>query len=252
MAWRVFAASAIGTSHRKDGKPCQDAFAHRVEGEALVAAVCDGAGSCEFGHLGARAFSESVVQTMSAQVKTCLLCPEDEYDLFRSLAEDAVAEAREGVQDMAKRSEKEFSAFASTLVGVVAWPSRGHFFHIGDGYAVARPHVDNGHDMVSLPENGEYTNETYFVTGGKWHRHLRIVHLEVAIATVVLMSDGAAPFTMTKGQRELHRPFIDPIEHYLDQVSEAEGSQALASTLNDPRTHSITTDDKTLLIARWV
>jgi hypothetical protein len=74
---------------------------------------------------------------------------------------------------------------------------------------------------------------------------------DVPIETVVLMSDGAAPFAIGKGKQELHRPFIDPVQRYLDQASEADGTAALARTLEDPRTDSITTDDKTLLIARW-
>lgn len=44
MAWKIFAASATGKSHAERGLPCQDAFAHAVVGEVLIALVCDGAG----------------------------------------------------------------------------------------------------------------------------------------------------------------------------------------------------------------
>jgi len=250
MAWRVFAASAVGSSHREDGRPCQDAFAFRAQGETLVAAVCDGAGSCELSHFGARVLSESVVRWLAARAKEQILDPGTTQDGFRTLVESAIAEARAELEAMAKSAGKELAAYASTLVGVVAWPSRGHFFHVGDGYAVARPCAPEVGDVVSRPENGEYVNETYFVTGNEWRQHLRIACFDQAIATLVLMSDGAAPFAMARGHQALHRPFIDPVQRYLDTVAEAEGTEALAGTLGAPGTDSITNDDKTLLIAR--
>jgi hypothetical protein len=251
MGWRVFAASATGSSHREDGRPCQDASAHRVHGDALVAAVCDGAGSCELGHLGAALVSQAVVDALASCLGESVLRPDTSAASVKTLVEAAVAGARERLQAVATGSARELGAYASTLVAVVAWPGHGLFVHVGDGYAVARSAVSSGPDIVSLPENGEYVNETYFVTGEEWRQHLRTVLFDQPIAAVVLMSDGAAPFAMAKGHQELHRPFIDPVERYLDQVSEAEGAQALAGTLGDPRTDTITNDDKTLLIARW-
>ncbi|HMF44282.1 MAG TPA: PP2C family serine/threonine-protein phosphatase [Polyangia bacterium] len=251
MPWRVFAASATGPSHREDGRPCQDAFAHRTDGDTLIAVVCDGAGSCELSHVGARVVSESVVHAIAAQLGSKLVQADSSPEQWRKVVETVIASARDALQAVAKAAAGDVSAYASTLVGAVAWPSRLFFFHVGDGYAVARPRAADAPDIVSLPENGEYVNETYFVTGNEWQAHLRMAVHDVPIETVVLMSDGAAPFAIAKGNKELHRPFIDPVQRYLDQATEAEGNAALARTLEDPRTDSITTDDKTLLIARW-
>jgi hypothetical protein len=44
---------------------------------------------------------------------------------------------------------------------------------------------------------------------------------------------------------------MDPVEKFLETVTEDEGSAALAGTLGDERTYTITSDDKTLLIALW-
>jgi hypothetical protein len=251
MPWRVFAASATGTSHREDGRPCQDAFAHRAEGDTLIAVVCDGAGSCEQSHVGARVVSESVVHAIATQLGNNLVRSDSSAEEWKAVVETVITGAREALQAVARAAANDLGAYASTLVGAVASPSRLFFFHVGDGCAVARPRAPDARDIVSLPENGEYVNETYFVTGSEWLRHLRTALHEVPVETVVLMSDGAAPFAMAKGSQELHRPFIDPVQRYLDQAGEAEGAQALARTLEDPRTESITTDDKTLLIARW-
>ena len=51
MAWRAFAATAIGKAHIDAGTPCQDAVCVRVLGEVLIAVVCDGAVSRDYGVL---------------------------------------------------------------------------------------------------------------------------------------------------------------------------------------------------------
>lgn len=43
MGWRIYAASAVGSSHLDKGIPCQDACAFHVEGELLTAAGADAA-----------------------------------------------------------------------------------------------------------------------------------------------------------------------------------------------------------------
>ena len=65
-----------------------------------------------------------------------------------------------------------------------------------------------------------------------------------------MMTDGVQPFALNRawGMR-CSLPFIDPVLRYLQQSSEAEGSEALRATLDDPRTWAITGDDKTLLVA---
>jgi hypothetical protein len=70
-----------------------------------------------------------------------------------------------------------------------------------------------------------------------------------AVRVLALMSDGAAPFVMAKNNTGLFRPFMDPVERFLASTDEATGSAGIAGTLGDPRTHTITTDDKTLLVA---
>ena len=61
MAWRIYAAASIGSSHIEAGTPCQDAFAHAVVGDTMLGVVCDGAGSQALSHIGAQAVSSGVV-----------------------------------------------------------------------------------------------------------------------------------------------------------------------------------------------
>ncbi|EOF9264813.1 protein phosphatase 2C domain-containing protein [Klebsiella pneumoniae] len=43
----------MGSSHRQNQLPCQDAFCYRNLGDRLVAVVCDGAGSAAYSEQGA-------------------------------------------------------------------------------------------------------------------------------------------------------------------------------------------------------
>jgi len=135
---------------------------------------------------------------------------------------------------------------ACTVVGVVLSQDGGYLLHIGDGMAVVEL-VDDS-TILSLPENGEYANETYFVTGDDWLPHLRITPFSGTIRCISLMSDGAMPFAVSRGKTGMFKPFIDPVRSYLATVSETEGSEALLATLADERTWSITSDDKSLLL----
>ena len=132
------------------------------------------------------------------------------------------------------------------MVGVVAWPDGGWFFHLGDGAGVAR-HADGR--TLSSPENGEYANETFFLTGTAWREHLRITPIATPMRSVLLMTDGAMPFALAKGGQDVFIPFADPVERFLASAEENAGNAALHATLDDPRTCQITGDDKTLLVA---
>lgn len=246
MAWRVFAAAAIGKSHIDGGLPCQDAHAHTIVGDTLVAAVCDGAGSKSLSQLGSATVSAVVVRELAAHAKQAALASMD-VDSFHALAAAAVETARAEIAAMAAEQGADVSEYSSTLVAVVVDAAGGRFFHIGDGLGVAR---SAGEDCtISAPENGEYANETYFVTGEAWREHLRVTPIAHAPQRLAMMSDGAMPFAMAKGNAAVYAPFMDPVERFLATASEADGSAALLGTLADPRTDSITLDDKTLLIA---
>ena len=249
MAWKVCAAAAIGKSHIDGGIPCQDAFAQRVVGDTLVAIVCDGAGSQPLSHVGAAAVSAGVVDALAQRLlQGEALCAFDAA-AFTLLVGDLIAQARTSIEQRAATEGHELGNYACTLVGAIADGERGFFFHIGDGQAVLDGYDALQPPLMSLPENGEYANETYFVTGDAWREHLRITPMDRNQRAIVLMSDGAAPFVMTKGNAGLYRPFMDPVERFLISVPEADGSRGLAGTLEDPRTYTITGDDKTLLIA---
>lgn len=254
MSWRIYAASATGTSHIDKGIPCQDAFAFHAAGDVLVAVVCDGAGSAPRSDEGSRLLADTVARALGDRCEREPECLGGDAEAWFAIAADAVTLARDALSQTAQAAQAPLSSYAATLVGYAGDGRRGWFFHIGDGIAVAEPATpDDGEDSaaawVSLPSNGEYANETYFVTGDSWREHLRVSPLPAPIAHLALMSDGAMPFAMQKNNAGLFKPFFEPVARYLASVDEDQGSRALLATLEDPRTHGITSDDKTLLIA---
>jgi hypothetical protein len=248
MAWRVFAATATGASHLDAGLPCQDACAYELEGEVLCAVVCDGAGSVSVSDEGAQWVAGRMAHELRELVRAGHAPHEHPEPLVRAMLLELIDRVRNELDAKAHASGHVLNDYASTLVGAVCNAECGWLFHIGDGVAVAEPSTEEP-PLVSRPENGEYANETYFVTGADWASHLRLLPIERPLRLLALMSDGAAAFAMARGNTGLYRPFIEPVERYLAGVTEAAGQQALEATLADPRTHPITGDDKALLIA---
>ncbi|QWP76213.1 protein phosphatase 2C domain-containing protein [Lysobacter sp. K5869] len=249
MGWRIYAASAVGSSHLDKGIPCQDACAFHVSGDVLAAVVCDGAGSAAHSDIGARLIADALARALGERLGREPELLDAPRETFFAAAVEAVAQAREGVVERAQADGRALGDYAATVVGYAGDARRGWFLHIGDGIGVAEAASDDEDAVVSLPANGEYANETYFVTGESWREQLRVLPVPAPTARLALMSDGAMPFAMARGNAELYAPFIDPVSRYLASVDEAEGSRALHGTLADPRTHGITSDDKTLLIA---
>ena len=256
MNWRVFLASATGKRHLEEGTPCQDYGCHGFSRGLFVGVVCDGAGSAPESRKGA----EFVAQKLVAYLPDALA---DEFqgaadvDVFRVAVEAVLERARlelaeqQGICDPQDEGTGNASLrdYACTLVGCVSGEGRGFFFHIGDGFAV---HLNGpGPSTISFPENGEYSNETYFVTDRDWRDHLRLTPFVngEGESLVGLMTDGSSPFVIDRDRTGFYRPFIDPVANYLRAATETDGSQALQNLLENERTYEITSDDKTLLLA---
>lgn len=254
MSWRVFLASATGKRHLEEGTPCQDYGCYGLSRGLFVGVVCDGAGSAPESRKGA----EFVAQKLVAYL------PDTLADGFQA-GDLGVGASREGIETVLERIRLELAEqqgvedelaggmslrdYACTLVGCVSSQRGGLFFHIGDGFAVHRNGVSPS--TISFPENGEYSNETYFVTDKGWRDHLRLTPFVngEGESLVGLMTDGSSPFVIDRDRTGFYKPFIDPVVNFLRVASESDGSHALQNLLENERTYEITSDDKTLLLA---
>jgi len=248
MQWKVFFASAAGKYHLASNAPCQDSGHYVVIDDILVAAVCDGAGSASEGHLGSEFFARKVTELVAESIRSERFAKNAESD-YRDDLLAIIQEARSQMGEVALSRQLELRDFACTLVGCVSSKKTGCFFHIGDGFAIFLR--DSGESVLSHPENGEYTDETYFVTDDSWKEHLRVTPISNINrgCLIGLMSDGASPFAINRLKTGFYRPFIDPVVTFLSKATEHNGNQALKNVLENEKTLEITPDDKALLLA---
>ena len=261
--WRGVAASVIGSRHIRDGTPRQDAFAFEFVGDVAIGCVADGLGSQTRSHIGARLASERVVADLAVAVEALA-----EDGCEAALGAGANGALGDAVRSAIIRAVRETEAlmalqpgggFATTLVGVVASPACGFFFHVGDGIAIAHPvgalmpdpsSTKAAEQTVSLPENGEFDEITFAITANPEDRHLRFTPIE-APRLIALMTDGPMPFAIARDQRSLAEGLFRPIHAELwTDAGRLHGGRLLESVLSDARAAEISDDDKTLLLFR--
>ena len=251
--WKACGASVLGSHHRAEGIPCQDAHAIRSGADgALGLAVADGAGSARLSHLGSALLSDCVADALVA-------VPEASLAAIPGIVESAVAGLREalitdrpGADSMpCGDPEPELRDYAATLVACLVRAEGGLFLQIGDGAAMALDSANSAASVISLPENGEYANETFFFTMPSWKDHFRSMVFSPDLDVILLMSDGVTPLALAK-DGSAYRPFVDPVHAHLSGTDRESGDRAIASTLGSEGVDRVTGDDRTLVWAARV
>lgn len=240
---KVLSATIQGLRNSNRNTPCQDYCKHSTKGRNFVAAISDGAGSAKHGKIGARIVCETLVD---------LLSNAHEHNLQKS-----IAFAIEVARDKLKRhrlnktkSEEGIEDFAATIVGLVYAKSKGIFFHIGDGVAIAFNNTNYDKFIISKPENGFFSCETYFYTMNDWKENLRFTEFK-NFNTFILMTDGLTNFSFSKDFNQIEERFLSPINDFLNKETiKCKAEKALKKTLGNPKAEKINPDDKTILWAR--
>jgi len=253
FSWNVNGVSVTGFSHLDEDIPCQDAHTFNVtETGTLIAAIADGAGSAKFSHIGAQAFTDAVVAGISSLPSANTF----EIDIYASKIKDCVNSTKEQLvrhgEILTDAEMPEISDFHATLLVVVSNGTDGAFFHVGDGAAVGYTHGSPDTEItMTRPHNGEYSNETYFVTEEDWEDKLRITPFNGNHDIILLMSDGVTPMGMSdaKCSAPAFEKFVDPVVAYIKNNEQDRACSAVTSTLSREDVRKITPDDKTFLWA---
>lgn len=250
--WLHAGASVVGQGHLTTGTPCQDKCHIRVseDGAWLAVAVCDGAGSAEFADVGAAITSQYFCQELvklAQELETRL-----PGEWINDFVIDRVLRVRDRLREHAKSDD--IRKYHCTLVAALVGPHGGFSVHIGDGAIVGGtfappgsfPIVELGSNvLISKPENGEYANETFFVTEGAWVKHLRISPLP-RIDWLVVCTDGGASLLLDNDSH-VKPAFLTPFLE--DQISDGFTDGYVEGVLADPKANKLTTDDKTIAVA---
>ena len=250
MTWIFGAAKQVGISHQETGAPCQDSFdiERSDDGKWVAVAVCDGAGSAKHSEVGSNLVSKTFAK------KLILLSKEVETRQPGAWINDFVIQQILNVREELRVEAKsdDLRDFHTTLVAFLMSDFGGFAIHIGDGAILGGVSRDSGDSTVidnevfiSKPENGEYSNETFFITEGDWIKHLRITPMP-PLDWVFVGTDGGSAFFADPGDSP-KQDFITSFIGDLKNRDASQWSQRIGEILSDKQADKVTNDDKTLV-----
>lgn len=252
MTWKYVFASVPGTSHLYLGSNCQDASQVAVcetsNGEkVLIAAASDGAGSASHSEIG----SQLITRLALACVKKWLEKEPDLTAITREIVELWVTAIKKRLNKRAEEMGLEGPRqLAGTFLLAVVGESRSVYAQIGDGAIVIANNQD--YECVFWPQNGEYSNMTYFLTDDKAISNLLVDFRDTSIDELSVFTDGIQMLALDYKASCPHRPFFEPMFSYL--YGQGSGhieqlSDSLKTFLQTDRVNDKTNDDKTLILA---
>jgi len=243
--WRATGAYAIGTSHVADGKPCQDycAYTHTFIGESpvLAIAISDGAGSAKFSDIGSRATVECLLNIVPKRITTLVQANQD-------CAKGILEEARGHLNVVAADHGCHVTDLACTVLLAILGEFASFFVQVGDGAWVIQQGEE--YSVPIWPDNGEYVNETTFLTSPNWQDRLRYYSAYGKIEHVAGFTDGLERVALHIATKSAFAPFFDPLFSAV-RVTDNQGAlrSELSEFLASQRLAARTDDDKTLVLA---
>jgi serine/threonine protein phosphatase PrpC len=248
VGWKWVSASACGTSHTRLETPRQDAnrVVLRSSNKIFIAAVCDGAGTAEYGGQGAAIAARTFTNEIANSVKRSL------KNITDQVIWDAVDLIRDQITIAAQKRDLVMRDFATTLVASISDGRNTITVHVGDGTIAGRLAKDGLWQSLSWPEHGEYASTTFFLTDTSEVK-LRVSRFSEPIDRIVLMTDGLERLALDFAQLVPHAPFFAGISEPISAEGDNRGSPKLAKALqkylDSPAINERTDDDKTLVIA---
>ncbi|MEO1376595.1 MAG: PP2C family serine/threonine-protein phosphatase [Cyanobacteria bacterium J06635_10] len=248
LHWRVVGASVCGTSHIKNSQLCQDAHHWAMlPNNILVAAAADGAGSASLGKVGAMVATEAAIENISLKQINQHTLGDDTR--AKSLLSEAILAAKTAVEEEAIASNRPPKDLATTLIIVVATAEVAVVAQVGDGVAVVKDTVGNL-TALTLPDNGEYVNETSFLTSPTALDSVQVNVSRQDITNIAILTDGLQMLAINMAVGLPHKPFFLPLFDFVANAQELKGAkEQLVKFLRSEKITQRTDDDLTLIIA---
>lgn len=242
--WRT-----IGLSVGLPSKPiCQDAHRwHLLDENTLLLTVADGAGTAPRADVGADLASLAALEYLVDQTAVAGV-PKREQDCC-ALVQGAMWAALHALQVMATRQSTPLDHYATTLIVAISTPEFVVVAQVGDGIVFV---LDATGTIVRLtvPERGEYSNETCMLTSFSAPERVQIVFWNQPITGIAAMTDGLLPITTTLPLYEPYTPFFTNLFSFLRKTADMKEAQAkLKGFLLSDKVQNGTGDDLTLVMA---
>ena len=238
--WLAVGECVRGIQHEKVGLPCQDYCETRVVGARTFIALADGAGSAKYSQQG----SVIAVRTVLDEATKCTVP-------LREISEDQaivwLKSVRDEIDKTATASKAKPGDYAATLLLCILEGNAGYFWQIGDGAWVVE--TDKCVEVAMWPMNGQYINETFFVTSE--NAPFEWVHAFFPDVRCVLgFSDGIEHLCLDFAAKKPHAPFVGKMFGYLKSSPPKDATaQQVSNLLRSEFLNERTDDDKTLVVA---
>ncbi|MGB3513993.1 MAG: PP2C family serine/threonine-protein phosphatase [Microcoleaceae cyanobacterium] len=260
MPWKAIACSEIGTSHQKSGLPCQD-YTEFIRlndggktadnGEIVIGAVSDGAGSCKSSHFGSKLAVETALNSLqlwpSSLKKEQKLSPEKLKELAEKAFVKTLKEVKKAFDEKARKMSCSPKDFSCTLLVVVATPNWLAAMQIGDGFIVTKQ-PESEYQLLFHPSKGEYANETTFVTASNALEKMQVKTLFGKQKFICAASDGLERIAINLKDWQPHPGFFEMFEKALEIRAENEEKLSTQKWLKSEAVNKKTDDDKTILV----
>lgn len=250
--WKMLQSSIAGTSHAQLGTPCQDAsrialIHSELTDDVLVLSCADGAGSSKY----ASEASLAACNHLCSIVENHVQASEGELRLDTDVVKLWIDGIHEHLGKLATESNESMREWACTFLGGVLTKDKSLFFQLGDG-AIVRQIEPDGFHTVFWPDNGEYANQTNFITDENYAANIQSILLEEPTTGIAMLTDGIQRLALDFKLQDAHAPFFRPMFEALrqaDQTTQLE--MELTKFLSSDAVNKRTDDDKTLVLARW-
>jgi serine/threonine protein phosphatase PrpC len=206
--WKVAGTFVTGLDHERQNNICHDSFSYKISNSVISMSIADGAGSAKYPEIGAKIASIQVNNTLTK-----------DFDwLFHSDENNTVHKITHAIRTIigihAKKQNASIQDFATTLIFVSVKEDKFIAGHIGDGILACL--LDNDLKIISYPENGEFINETYFITTKSYKSRFRIYKGLIGdIKGFVLMTDGTCESLFDKQNKSM-APIVFTLFDWLD------------------------------------
>jgi hypothetical protein len=243
--WETVAVSLTGSSHAASAKPCQDhatVFSPTSDQTTVFIVVSDGAGSAKESQLGSEAAVSAVRSYIEDEFRRSQPSTPTEWTVLLAASIDA---ARQGLLALAT-PERPISDLACTLLVTAASADCVASAGIGDCAAVYQG-PDGDLRLAYEPDCGAYANETFFLSGAGWLRHLHTAFYDDAATYVMAFSDGLQFVALERGRP--YEGFIHGLVSELKRLPAESRVTALSRYLEDNVAGALTDDDISLVIA---
>lgn len=238
--WKNIQVAVQGRAHKISNTPCQDKTFALNNLECCVVSLADGAGSATHSEIGAQCVTKKICDVLNKNF--------DKY--FSAEKSDKVAEELlsiliEELGKISAASNCNLKDLASTLLSVAVKENKFIALHIGDGVIG----ILDGENLtvLSKPDNGEFANETTFVTSIDAISHLRLYKGDIeTVSAFMLMSDGAASGFYNRSSQNLV-PILKKIIEAVNILPAEDVERELTENFNETLC-KITADDCSLVI----